>query len=450
MTPPAAPSALVPSRYALVGRRTWRDASGRRVRPVYHSATTRTFLIDEATAECLAAGRTPAYGISELASLGLLVPRDRDEAAEVIAAGQAARRTNTTRRFVIMPTAYCNMGCTYCGQEHRRGTDAGRHRDQIVARVEAAVTSGRYDTADVRWFGAEPLMGYAVLRDLSRRFVALADRHGVRYSSKLVTNGVLLDGRKLAALAGECRVGTIEVTIDGPPAAHDASRPLKSGQSSYHRIVAAIRGALDDPELDQLRFRVRTNIGVNNAGQAAGFAAAMRDAGLAHPRVFFYPAPVHPWGNDVSRVAVSYQELARVELTWLAAYLAHGLTCGLLPTGTASLVCVAVDPHSEVIAPDGRIYSCTEQPLVPGSEDREVAQLGSLPPDQRRPDGDFDDWYDTVQSDETGCRTCRILPVCGGQCPKLWREGSAPCPTLKTNLPDRLDLYATSLGLVPA
>ena len=66
-----------------------------------------------------------------------------------------------------------------------------------------------------------------------------------------------------------------------------------------------------------------------------------------------------------------------------------------------------------------------------------------------RPAGEFDDWYDAMAAGETGCRECAILPLCGGACPKLWREGSPPCPPLRDNVRQRLDLFALTAGYTP-
>ncbi|MFC7245039.1 radical SAM protein [Catellatospora aurea] len=447
---------LVPSRYLAFGDSTYQHRIGRPVRAVYHTASARALLLESSIVDVLSGDapqeRLDPAALGRLAQLGLLVPAGTDEAGAVIAASRAAVRDARQRQFVVMPTAYCNMGCDYCGQEHRRGAgvEPGRHRDALVERVERAMAGGRYDAVHVRWFGGEPLMGYAVLRALSARFIADAARHGVPYSAKLVTNGALLDARKLRALHLDCRVTQIEVTIDGPPDQHEASRPLKSGQQSYPRIVAAIAGALSDPDLAGLTFSIRTNVGVHNAGLAREFAAGMAAAGLAHSRVSFYPAPIHSWGNDVSDVALDRAEQARVELDWYTAYVGAGLTCALLPAATRPVVCTAVTAHSEVVAPDGRVYSCTEQPLVPGFTEQHVGALTELDPAAPRPAGAFDDWYDTIDADRTGCGSCRLLPVCGGACPKLWGEGKPPCPPLKTNLVQRLDLFARSTGLAPA
>ena len=50
-----------------------------------------------------------------------------------------------------------------------------------------------------------------------------------------------------------------------------------------------------------------------------------------------------------------------------------------------------------------------------------------------------------IRQGEYPCSTCRMLPVCGGACPKSWLEGIEPCPSAKSNVEQRLLLsYALS------
>src|SRR5690606_23111839 len=259
----------VPSRYLVVTAAQYQDRSGRRLAGVYHTATARLFLVDPLTAEVLAGAQRPTELAPEtrarLRHQGLLVAADADE-TEVLRS-LPDPESERTRQFVVMPTGYCNLSCDYCGQEHRRGPATlatGRHRAALVARVRHAAASGRYDRIRVRWFGGEPLLGYAVLRDLSLRFLAETARHQAHYSALLVTNGVLLDQRKLRELHLRCRVEQIEVTLDGPAATHERGRPAKHGRGTYHRIIAALQQAVSDPDLTGLQVSVRTNVGTHN------------------------------------------------------------------------------------------------------------------------------------------------------------------------------------------
>ncbi len=47
------------------------------------------------------------------------------------------------------------------------------------------------------------------------------------------------------------------------------------------------------------------------------------------------------------------------------------------------------------------------------------------------------DFNDKVEAGQYDCSSCRMLPVCGGACPKEWLEGHKPCPSAKQNMPDR-------------
>ena len=57
----------------------------------------------------------------------------------------------------------------------------------------------------------------------------------------------------------------------------------------------------------------------------------------------------------------------------------------------------------------------------------------------------FGNFNAEVRQGKYPCSTCRMLPVCGGSCPKQWREGIEPCPSAKQNIEQRLLLsYAVS------
>ncbi|WP_211363251.1 SPASM domain-containing protein [Fluviispira multicolorata] len=53
----------------------------------------------------------------------------------------------------------------------------------------------------------------------------------------------------------------------------------------------------------------------------------------------------------------------------------------------------------------------------------------------------FSDFYDAGVFENFSCNTCTMLPVCGGGCPKSWKENIQACPTPKFNISQRLLLY---------
>jgi uncharacterized protein len=440
------------SQYIVLSDSVLADGQGRSVRIVLHSSTGQVYVLDDGILREMLDDHTslPDAVIRELASAELLVQDGHDEFAVLVEQNIQATTAPHRRTFVLMPSAYCNMGCGYCGQQHFKAPQSGQHRQAVVNRILHAVRAPETRELAVNWFGAEPMMGYAQILDICAAVIPACGDSGVRYSSKMVTNGALLTLDKIRRLHLECQVDHFEITLDGPAELHDVQRPLKSGRGSFARIVATIGQACQDDDLPDLRFRIRTNISRGNQDSHELFASAMKDAGLAHPKVSFYCTLVRPWGNDVSEYAVPVDQVIDVERKWLRAYQANGLATPLLPIGRVTNVCVAVMPTAEVIDPTGNVYSCTEQPLVPGRKGAALGHVVDLQAPRLRPEGRYDSWNpDLLGNTRVHCPTCSIFPICGGSCPLVWHEGTPACPPLRSTMPMRLTLYGESIGLRP-
>lgn len=296
ITPTASPYRL--SRYALLGDSPLVDSEGHEVALIYLTSTATLGAVSSPVAAALRSGSIhllPREDVLHLLEDGVLVPEAADEVEEVQMRQRAASGTSTHRRFSLLPTSYCNMGCAYCGQQHSRGRMTSEHRQAVIARVSDAIADPISHSIQIGWFGAEPLMAYEVIRSMGRQFWRECAGAGKAYSSIMVTNGSLLDPAKLRGLVEDAHVNNIEVTLDGPEAIHDTHRPLKNKKGSFRRIVDALATAVRQPDLQDLHFTVRTNVDRKNATHIHTFAEEMRASGLAHPNVSFYLAPVHSW-----------------------------------------------------------------------------------------------------------------------------------------------------------
>jgi uncharacterized protein len=122
-----------------------------------------------------------------------------------------------------------------------------------------------------------------------------------------------------------------------------------------------------------------------------------------------------------------------------------GFPVGFIPS-RKPVVCMAVKPHSELVDAYGTIFNCTEVSYVPAygtPNEYAIEHLSGIGlPGKRDRLGNFND---QVRQGEYPCSSCRMLPVCGGACPKAWQEGLEPCPSAKGNIEQRLLLsYAVS------
>lgn len=439
------------SRYVTVSEHEYRTVDGVPVRVLYSARTGSAACVPDPVMIALRTGiftDIDDQSLMELRAIEALVGEHDDERTTVLNRQRKASQATDELRFVLLPTRYCNMGCAYCGQEHTRGALGPDHRAAVLARVLAGVDAPGTRTVSVSWFGAEPMMGYPVIRGLSRQFIAAADEKGVGYQSRMVTNGTLLTVERLRILAEECRVLRYDITLDGPERIHNAHRPMKSGQPSFSHIVSTVQAALSDPRLTEVGFTLRTNVDVENAGWVDEYLDQMAGLGFVDDRVTFNLAPVYPWGNDVSRVEIPRRDYAVRETEWMTRMHTLGLRFFALPSAPIGQVCAAVTRSAEIVSGTGNLFSCSEYPLVPQHEATGgLGKITELPVAERRPLGPFDDWHDAIAAGETPCHGCTIMPVCGGACPKQWREGNVPCPPIKYTMQERMDLVARMSGL---
>jgi uncharacterized protein len=317
--------------------------------------------------------------------------------------------------------------------------------------VLAGIGAPSTEVVAVSWYGAEPMVGWPVLQELSERFVRAADGAGVDYVGKIVTNGSLLTLDKIMKLRHECRVTQFDITLDGPARIHDTHRPLKNGSKSFDHIVNTLHQALSSGDLDDVCLVLRTNIDVNNIEWVEEYLAEMAGRGFADERVVFNLAPVYSWGNDVSDVELDRREYALNEVRWMHRMTELGLRFEALPNEPIGALCAAVTRATEIHSSTGNMFSCSEYPLVPAHEAAGgIGRTEDIPLESLRPVGPFDDWHDAVEAGETPCQKCVFLAVCGGGCPKQWREGNVPCPPFKFSVQERFDLIASLHDLAVA
>lgn len=122
------------------------------------------------------------------------------------------RCTGATRVVQVHPTRRCNLKCLHCysssGPEERGGLAV-----ELLCSALADAAALGYTAMAVS--GGEPLL-YRPLPDL----LAAARRLGML--TALTTNGMLLDERRLASLAGA--LDLLVISLDGMPASHDRMR----------------------------------------------------------------------------------------------------------------------------------------------------------------------------------------------------------------------------------
>jgi uncharacterized protein len=454
MSPEGGAAQYKVSDYIVAARSAYRDGGegdddAGAFRPVFSTRTGATRLISEALFAQLSAGTVPddPAMIADLAAAELIVPKCESTPREfdtLRRRNMRATREQPIATFNLSPTSFCNFGCIYCGQAHSKGRMSEATAAAIERRVAVAAGSPEIGRVHVCWFGGEPSAAIDVVETLSARLIATCDAAETPYTAEMVTNGSLLDLAAIESLVETCRITRFCITIDGPREIHDRSRPNRNRRGSFDHIIDLLAAVAAEPSLAQASFVVRTNISRLNRDSLFALFSQCAQRGLDAANISFQLIPVYAWSNDVSDIEIDKRDYARFEIALIDHMLGLGLRVALLPETPHPIVCVAVDRRAEVIGPDGACFSCTEHVLVPRhAKDAVGAAATTASP---RATGMFDGFNrDAVR--ELPCARCVMFGICGGACPKHWREGSEPCPSFKYNLRERLDLAARRGGM---
>jgi uncharacterized protein len=432
---------LVLSRYTVVSDPVFEQDTLTTSRLVLSTRSLRTLVVPNWAWHHVEQGRfglLPNLMTETLREALILVPEVEDELASVLSVSRKSLASSRTLYECIQPTSACQLGCDYCGQFHRPGLLSEEKQNMLTRRVGGRLSTGKYDSLRIEWFGAEPLIGLRVMRTLTNSLRTVASSNHCSYRAQIVTNGLLLSETVARELVNDLDVEKIEVTLDGPAETHDARRHTKKGSPTFSRIFENVTTIARCEDL-RVKIVLRCNVDSRNAAQVPDLIELLARAGIQR-RVDLYFAPIHNWSNDADSLSLPADEYARLEVDWFALMSLRGFTPPLMPH-PKPIVCMAVNPNAELIDPSGEVFNCTEVSLVPSYGDPNVYSLGNLTESKEsKAASGIGRFLEDVEDGKYDCSTCPMLPVCGGACPKQWREGRKPCPSAKRNMKERLVL----------
>jgi uncharacterized protein len=434
------------SNYRISTQAFFDEVEGRNKRIIYATRTASVRIIDEVSWHLIENGIFEELSqeiLSDLTDIELLVPEDEDELTTVLNYNDAIAANDDALYQVIQPTAYCQLGCHYCGQEHKSKLLSEENQELFVKRTRAKLEEKQYSQLSIAWFGGEPLVGLSVMRTLTPKFQNLAKSFGCDYYAKVVTNGLTLTENVATEIVNDLGVKFIEITLDGMPEYHDVRRMQKNGLPTFDKIFANLLAIAQRKDLD-VKLSVRCNVDRQNYESVSPLLQLLAEHGLQQ-RISFYVAPIHSWGNDAHTRSLSPEEFANCEIIWFTQMIQLGFKPNFIPN-REPIVCMAVMPKAELVDADGNIFNCTEVSYVPTYGTPNEYAIGELSgkemPEKRQRLGNFNE---QIRQGKFPCFSCPMLPVCGGKCPKSWQEGIEPCPSAKTNIEQRLILsYAVS------
>lgn len=312
----------------------------------------------------------------------------------------------------------CNLRCAYC---YADAGSFGRER-QIMTRPVmiramdfAFEASGSANALDFGFFGGEPLLNAALIREAVTYAKAEAIRRGKRVTFSMTSNATLLTPSIMEFLHTE--QFSLIFSIDGPRATHDRMRQTRSGHGSHARVLRHLKQFARRYSGD---FTVRGTF-TRTTPNFADQVVFLNDQGFQNVSV--EPAQLHPSNPhaiyseaDLLRVQAEYARLTDIYVERLLQgsplrfFHFDYVLRKLLAPAPMHTQCGAGGGYI-AITPDGKIFPCFEAVV------EEENCIGDI-------ENGFDDAkrlrFQRLHADvRTGCRPCWLRYFCGGGCHAL-------------------------------
>ena len=402
----------------------------------WNTATGTLRIVDSAEAAMLTgeAGAATPDSFERIESFrkdGMLVPDDLDERAQV---ERDLVENTPTGIYRILTTTACNAACDYCYERNLTPVHMSRETAHAVAEFIAMRQFEHADSPILEWFGGEPLVNHRAITDICRAL----DERGVRFDSKITTNGSLWTDELIHDAKRIWNLQSVQFTLDGVGEAHERSKHLPAG--TYQQTLESVQRLLEQ----DIRVNVRI---VHLPGRVAAERELIGELARVFPnceRFTVYVAPAYQAGTmqpvETMRNVLLLEKLIRNAGLDGSSHIRPGGTPGsiahrvpVLPRRRHS-ACFMCSPGNFTIAPDGRLYNCSHAIC----DQQRVGTVQDYSPEQEfaEPRATF------LRRDVAAmCRDCKLLPVCMGGC-RVAELGLAPmtqCLPARSVIPELME-----------
>ncbi len=201
--------------------------------------------------------RDAAAEITQLKETGQLFTPDAFEGYGYEAYIREFKNRGTVVKALCLHIAHdCNLACRYCfaGEGEYQGHRALMSLETGKAALDFLIAhSGSRRNLEVDFFGGEPTLNFAVVKELVAYGREQEKLHDKNFRFTLTTNGVLLNDEIMEFANKE--MSNVVLSIDGRKEVNDRMRPFPNGTGSFDLIMPKFQKFADSRQQERYYAR---------------------------------------------------------------------------------------------------------------------------------------------------------------------------------------------------
>lgn len=190
-----------------------------------------------------------------LLNLGFIVLKDGNEYKEYVNTSLSWYPKNKIASIMIALTTRCNFLCSYCYEN-----DVNRNADMTkkelhyhFSQIRKFIDEDHLNGINFTLYGGEPSLSSQILME---ELISEINSIQIKKSIDIISNGYIISPG-LEKLMSELKVGSYQITLDGPKDVHDKIRKLKGGTGgTFENIARNMKMVLSNGLCEEVIIRI--------------------------------------------------------------------------------------------------------------------------------------------------------------------------------------------------
>jgi len=310
---------------------------------------------------------------------------------------------NNSKEYKLMlnPTLDCNLQCWYCYENHIKGSKMLTTTKENIKKY-IAKTFQQYKELEVFYlyfFGGEPLLAFSTAKELISCIADHCNNQNITLNISFTSNGVLITEKNIIFLKHKCKKVSFQITLDGGELEHDKVRFLTSKSGTYKRILQNIRLLLKHEIFVVLRINY-TKENLLSISSILSDIQEWDDSCKGNMKIDFQRV----WQEDKNALSIDDCIDSFTNAGFLVTSPIHNVDNVRFP-------CYADNLNQLLINYNGDVFKCTARDFKSENRSGYLNELGDIIWTMMAPSERLES-----KMQKSICRTCSILPLCGGGC----------------------------------